>query len=513
MKSVRPSGPPEEQGLDPSTEDGYVLARIDQRRTLREIAEMSGMPEERVNRIVDRLVRRGALQPVPPDEPPSRAALPADESGAYVYAALGAPVAEDEPAGDLFPESAIPAEAYELGYESSFDEAERTIASPSAFPDALSTGEFGSIAPPPIVPYEQVLREASARSQQSAAAEGDGTEDDVPWGEQVFHDAPPDESENELLGDSVAISQDEAHSYAEAFANGLAGLGDATAEEDPLVRAAAEGQPLELEELPPDAEVAGHVVAEPEREPEREPEPTPDEQATERNYRKIYETKFHKLMPDIRAGLAPQLKGPDLAALCLDPDPKVIASVMTNTTFGLDHARLIAFHHRTSSGLELIAARVDLVRDGLVFRRLVRNTQLGAGTLRRIMQPRRLGEIYKWALDRDLPENARNATRGLLRTKYTSQTQPEERAELILNTDARVLQMLSGCTIDARTTQILCGRQVYSAMFVQNIARFGASPPQLLAHLAKQPFVRRNAGLKKALMQHPNMPGDVKRSM
>ena len=80
-----------------------------------------------------------------------------------------------------------------------------------------------------------------------------------------------------------------------------------------------------------------------------------------------------------------------------------------------------------------------------------------------------------------------------------------------MNTEARVLQLLSGCTFDARTTQILCGRQVYSAMFIQNVARFGASPPLLLAHLAKLPFVRRNVALKKVLMQHPNMPGDVKR--
>ena len=524
MKSVRPSGPPGQQSLDPSTEDGYVLARIDQRRTLREIAEMSGMPIERVNGIVDRLVRRGAVQPVPPDEPPSRAALPADESGAYTYAALGAPIPEDEPSGDLFDNAAIPREprvvqpqAYDLGdipdyepQEPAYEE-ERTIAAASAFPDAYSDAaagaeEFGSIAPPPLGP------DAAAAATHDSTAPGD---DDVPWGEQL-DDAPLDDPAN-LLGDGVALSQDEAQEYAEAFANGLAGMAKA-ADTSPALP--DDTGPMELEELPADAEVAGVVVAEaladeaqPNAATTSEPEPTEAEQATERNYRKIYETKFHKLMADIRVGLAPKVSGPDLAALCLDPDPKVIAAVMTNTGFGLDHARLIAFYHRTPAGLDQIASRVDLLRDGLVFRRLVRNTQLSAATLRRIMQPRRLTEIYKFSIDRELPDNTRNATRGLLRAKFTSQAQPEERAELIVNTEARVLQVLSGCTIDARTTQILCGRQVYTAMFVQNVARFGASPPLLLAHLAKQPFVKRNAGLRKALMQHPNMPGDVKRSL
>ncbi len=509
MKSVRPSEPPEQHGLDPSTEDGYVLARIDQRRTLREIAEMSGMPIERVNSIVDRLVRRGAVQPVPPDEPPSRAALPADESGAYTYAALGSPIPEDEPSGDLFDQSQMPRahelQPYELeeaGYEPQEGQA-----------GAEGKDDFGSIDPPPLVPYDQVVREAEAKRESGAPPE-----DEVPWGEQL-HEAPEDPS-NMLLGDGIALSQDEAQSYAEAFATGLQGMAKA-ADTSPALP--DDTGPMELEELPEDAEVAGVVVAEAlaaeseesgvESGVAREPEATEEEQETERNYRKIYEIKFHKLMPDIRAGLAPKVSGPDLSALCLDPDPKVIAAVMTNATFGLDHARLIAFHHRTPAGLDQIASRVDLMRDGLVFRRLVRNTQLSAVTLRRIMQPRRLTEIYKYAIDRELPDNTRNATRGLMRTKFTSQAQPEERAELIVNTEGRVLQLLSGCTIDGRTTQILCGRQSYTAMFVQNVARFSASPPMLLAHLAKQQFVRRNAGLKKALMQHPNMPGDVKRSM
>jgi hypothetical protein len=49
-------------------------------------------------------------------------------------------------------------------------------------------------------------------------------------------------------------------------------------------------------------------------------------------------------------------------------------------------------------------------------------------------------------------------------------------------------------------------------MFVQSIAKFAGSPPALLAHLYKQPFVRKNPSVRKMLLAHPNMPGDVKRS-
>ncbi|MEA2747867.1 MAG: hypothetical protein QOI41_2010, partial [Myxococcales bacterium] len=70
---------------------------------------------------------------------------------------------------------------------------------------------------------------------------------------------------------------------------------------------------------------------------------------------------------------------------------------------------------------------------------------------------------------------------------------------------------MTGCAFDAKMTGILCGRPYNSVLFIQNLAKFSATPPALLAHLMKQPFVRKHAPLKKILLQHPNMPGDVKR--
>ena len=70
---------------------------------------------------------------------------------------------------------------------------------------------------------------------------------------------------------------------------------------------------------------------------------------------------------------------------------------------------------------------------------------------------------------------------------------------------------MTGCAFDAKMTGILCGRVYNSVLFIQNLAKFSATPPALLAHLIKQPFVRKLQPLKKLLLQHPNMPGDMKR--
>jgi hypothetical protein len=470
-------------------EEDFVLARIDRRRSVREIAQMAGIPEERVTTIVNGLVARGAIEHAPPEEPPSRAALPADESGAYTYQALGEPIPDD---GHV---------AGEYGGE-------------------------GDLGLPELIPLGPAEGDADSTARLIPLDENGNPLDESQWSDQYGEPLPEPEYLGPADGEAPLYDED-----AQRYAEDLAGAGSPDESE-------AEGErafgvlslpPDAGDSMPPDADVGGGNAARGERDEEgalleprtpsqrpeeKEPEPEGAEGAeNEKNYRKIFEGKFHKLAPDVRAGLAAKVIGPELSALCLDPDPKVIAAVMTNATFGLSHARLIAFHHRTPVGLDHVATRPELVRDGLVFRRLLRNPQLGAATLRRILQPKRLVEIYKAAIDRELPELARVSSRGLLRSKFASQSQPEERAELIVNTEARCLQIMTGNTIDARTTQILCGRQTYSALFVQNIARFPAAPPALLAHLAKLPFVRRNAALKKVLMQHPNMPGDVKRTM
>ena len=203
--------------------------------------------------------------------------------------------------------------------------------------------------------------------------------------------------------------------------------------------------------------------------------------------------------------------GADLYALCFDPDPKVIQAVLQNARVGLAHARFIATWHSTSAGLEYIGTRNEFFRDSGVQRRLLRNTHLSESFLKRIIQPKRLGEIFKACMDKDVPQLTRTRSRGILRQKFTGMAQPEERTELIVQTEGRCLPLLVGCTFDGRTTQMLCSRQYNSMIFVQNLAKFPATPPTLLAHLIKQPSVRRNQGIKRMLLQHKNMPSEAKK--
>jgi hypothetical protein len=230
----------------------------------------------------------------------------------------------------------------------------------------------------------------------------------------------------------------------------------------------------------------------------------------EQDYRKLYEAQFHPLTIDVRVGLAKKAHGADLMALCLDADARVIAAILENPSCGLAHVRLIAFHHRTGTGLEIITRRNDFLRDLLVERRLLRNPQAGDTVLQRIMASKRLFQTYKIAIDRDVPELTRSKSRGHMRQKYQN-APSEERADLVLRTEGRCLIFMTGCAFDAKMTGILCGRPYNSVLFIQNLAKFSATPPALLAHLMKQPFVRKHAPLKKLLLQHPNMPGDVKR--
>jgi hypothetical protein len=255
-----------------------------------------------------------------------------------------------------------------------------------------------------------------------------------------------------------------------------------------------------LEELPEET----FAVSEP---PAAE---APDDAEPAGDYRGIYGTAYAALDRNLRVAAAREAQGDALLALCLDPEPAVIAAVFDNGRVGLEHARLAALHHRNPAGLEHVVKRADFLRDPRVQRNLLKNPQLTEGLLRRILGGKPLREIYKVCLERDVPERTRVTSRALLRARFAS-ADPEERAGFIVSNEARALALLIGQTFDQKTTAILCARQYNSVMFIQNLARFAACPPSLLAHLLKQPFLRHNAGLRKLILQHPNLPAQLKR--
>jgi len=254
--------------------------------------------------------------------------------------------------------------------------------------------------------------------------------------------------------------------------------------------------------IPPPAPEAESEPA-PEEDEDPAEEETPAEAARSATHRQLFETSLHALALDVRVARARLAEEPELSAFCFDPMPGVIQSLLENPRAGLDQARLVARHHRTPAGLEAVAARVAFANDTGVRRGLLQNPQLPTGLLRRLWAAKRLAELYLLATPRDSPEQTRHGARDLLRSAFVQRV-GEERVELILNTEGRCLALLAGLTIDGKTTALLCRRTYTSTLLIQNIARWSAAPPQLIAHLRKQDAVRRNAQLKMMLERHPN---------
>jgi len=222
-------------------------------------------------------------------------------------------------------------------------------------------------------------------------------------------------------------------------------------------------------------------------------------------HRELYETVLRQLAPDERATRAKAAEEPELSAFCFDPLPAVIHALLDNPRFSLPQARLVAIHHRTPSGLEALAARAAFAADAGVRRALLRNPQLSTGLLRRLHGGRRLLEQHKLVVSRDVPEQTRRAARELLRAHFST-AEAEERVEVIVKTEGRCLTALAGLPVDGKTAALLCSRTYTSTLLVQNISRWAACPPALIAHLMRQELVRRSPPLKVLLKRHPNAP-------
>lgn len=227
-------------------------------------------------------------------------------------------------------------------------------------------------------------------------------------------------------------------------------------------------------------------------------------------FRQLYATRLAHLTRDERLARVAAAAEPELSAFCFDPEPVVIHRIFENARTGLAHARLVAAHHRTSTGLEILTKHQSMLHDGQVQRLLLRNAMLPQSLFTRILQPKRLPEIYRTMLSRDVPERTRVWTRNLLRQKWPV-AQAEERVELVWQTEGRVLPVLIGCNLDSKSTTLLCKRPIVSVIFVRNFAVWPATPPPLIAHMLKQPLVKRMPQLRNMLLRHPNVSAEAKR--
>ncbi len=229
-----------------------------------------------------------------------------------------------------------------------------------------------------------------------------------------------------------------------------------------------------------------------------------------RNWRRVFEQDLHPLEVDTRVRLArEESTGDALCALCFDPSPKVVAAILENPNVALQHARLIAQHHRSGSGLDQMGRRAEFLRDRQVQRHLYRNPQCGVSLLLRILNTQRMGDVYRLSINRETTERVRSTARKEFRKKFTSGS-AEERVSLILKVEGRCLALLVGIGLDGRTASLLCGRPLHSTLLIQNLARWPSTPPHVLQHMARQPMVLRSAALMNLILRHPNAPSQLK---
>jgi hypothetical protein len=232
-------------------------------------------------------------------------------------------------------------------------------------------------------------------------------------------------------------------------------------------------------------------------------EDAPAAQARAATHRQLFEQRLHAQPVDERAAQALVAAEPELSAFCFDPTGEVIRAVLANPRAASLHAQLIAAHHRTAAGLEALGARVAFTQDAGVRRALLLNPLLPPALFRRLWSPRRLLDQYLVAASHDSPEQVRALARDLLRTTF-NQRSGEERVELILTTEGRCLMGMAGLTLDSQGTALMCRRTYISTLLIQNLARWSAAPPALIAHLRRQDVVRRNTVLRQLLERHPN---------
>ncbi len=227
------------------------------------------------------------------------------------------------------------------------------------------------------------------------------------------------------------------------------------------------------------------------------------------NLRKLFETELHPLDDDVRIKNAQTAEGAVLSAYCFDPNPKVIQSVMQNMKAGLQHARLIAQHHRNAAGLQALAKKSQFLRDRQVQRWLFKNSQLPEALFKAILLKKRLTDVYGLAVSREVTEKVKGTAKRSFRKRFIS-APAEEKAILIHKCEGRCLNLLIGVPLDGRTAALLTQRAVHSTLLIQNLARWPTTPPSVLQHLAKQGPVKRQPNLRQLIMRHPNAPAALK---
>ncbi len=508
MKTWKPKPRPgvDVTKLQLSMEAGFLLSRIDGATTLSELFTLTGMRQAQLLTAMKILIEQGAisLEGLPPE---IAAIAQRKSSSAPASAPAATPAASATSATSARPPSGSAAKLVIVTAPppSTSEAAAEPTAAATATPAAA---EPVSTKPPSTEPHlsveEVVSKAVGSRSTPIASV--------APITTGLATEPVLAAIEPSSPSASIGLGIAEPTPAAEIPPTDPPSTGESVTSDIPLESAVeASGGGAEAE-----AEAEAGVEAGAPEDLATQDEPTEGAEAAESedptlkgDYRKIYEGQLHALSLNERTAMAHSAEGDVLFALCLDARPEVIHAVFENSHASVSHARLVAMHHHTASGLEVILGRAAFARDGQVKRMLLRNPQLSEAMLVRLLTGARLQELFKVVQSREITDQVRRGARNLFRQRFSS-APPEEKVELIFTTEGRMLTLLIGVPLDAKTASMLCERNYTSLLLVQNLGKWAPTPPQVLRHLLNQNIVMRNVPVKNLLKRHPNTPSDMR---
>lgn len=191
----------------------------------------------------------------------------------------------------------------------------------------------------------------------------------------------------------------------------------------------------------------------------------------------------------------------DLMNLCSDPSPVVIRRVIDNPRFGLVHARLIAEHHHTAAGLEMLAAKGGAMGDEAVKGKLLRNHQTPAGILVRMFRSMQIENVFTLLNGNDMAEKARAAALAVFRESFRNESKAEEWARFIIRNEGRCLRFLYGERISKKLVdEFVRHTNDITLTLVRNLSSFPGLPRRLVEHILTLHIVRSNPELRKIML-------------
>lgn len=194
---------------------------------------------------------------------------------------------------------------------------------------------------------------------------------------------------------------------------------------------------------------------------------------------------------DIRVQSARTATATALDALCGDPSPQVITAVIANPGFGFRQARLIAAHHQTTTGLEMLPPNVladDGVRTGLL-----RNALASPALLQRALRVCQVQQLLPLLSGHECGAHARLPLGQVYQQKFQG-LDPDAQAGFILTTEGRCLPYLGEVRLGADVGRKLCvlPDANFTVLLIDNLTKFSGTPRSVLERLLRLPIVHRN---------------------